>query len=262
MKASLDDFSDLSSYTRNELTVMNQILIAILHSSDFDSLLSSIFNSLSWEIDLHCICVYSVIERSHDLKKVSTYGKTISYLPDLIEHSSDLCKFITNNKCALSITNELQLSLFEDDPACLYQPLLVDYKLIGAIVCIFKAGNPNLLKAILAQSASALELLYKADSVTNALSMRAHFKEDNAISESLNSYNKNKTASFHITIREIEVLKLLSLGFSNKEISEKLFISSSTCKHHVQSILEKLEVHSRAAAVAFFHSHQKELCKD
>lgn len=53
-----------------------------------------------------------------------------------------------------------------------------------------------------------------------------------------------------LTPREIEVLKLVSMGHSNKEIAQELFISPLTAKTHVARLFGKLEVPSRAALVA------------
>jgi two-component system nitrate/nitrite response regulator NarL len=50
--------------------------------------------------------------------------------------------------------------------------------------------------------------------------------------------------------RESQVLVLIAQGLSGPEIGERLFISSSTVKTHVKSVLEKLGVSDRAAAVA------------
>jgi two-component system response regulator DegU len=49
--------------------------------------------------------------------------------------------------------------------------------------------------------------------------------------------------------REIEVLKLVAEGCSNKEISDKLFISPHTTRNHITNIFEKLNCHSRTRAV-------------
>ncbi len=53
-----------------------------------------------------------------------------------------------------------------------------------------------------------------------------------------------------LSAREIEVLKLIAEGRSNKEIGTSLFISEGTVKSHVKGIFAKLDVISRAGAVA------------
>jgi DNA-binding CsgD family transcriptional regulator len=54
---------------------------------------------------------------------------------------------------------------------------------------------------------------------------------------------------FDLTARELEVLRLLVEGRSDREIGEELFISTRTAQGHVSHILNKLGVGSRAAAV-------------
>lgn len=53
-----------------------------------------------------------------------------------------------------------------------------------------------------------------------------------------------------LTDREREVLDLLAQGMTNKEIAEKLVITTNTVKRHLKAIFEKLNVHTRAAATA------------
>jgi DNA-binding NarL/FixJ family response regulator len=53
-----------------------------------------------------------------------------------------------------------------------------------------------------------------------------------------------------LTKRELEVLRLLAQGLAQKEIARRLVISSKTVAAHIQHILGKLGVHSRAQAVA------------
>ncbi len=57
-------------------------------------------------------------------------------------------------------------------------------------------------------------------------------------------------AQHGLTARELEVLRLLLEGCSDREIGERLFISQRTAQTHVQKIFFKLDVHSRAQAVA------------
>lgn len=54
-----------------------------------------------------------------------------------------------------------------------------------------------------------------------------------------------------LSARELEVLELCAAGATNREIAETLFISENTVKHHLKSILAKLQVQNRAQAVAW-----------
>jgi RNA polymerase sigma factor (sigma-70 family) len=53
-----------------------------------------------------------------------------------------------------------------------------------------------------------------------------------------------------LTDREREVLELLAQGMTNKEIAEKLVITTNTVKRHLKAVFEKLDVHTRSAAAA------------
>jgi two-component system OmpR family response regulator len=53
-----------------------------------------------------------------------------------------------------------------------------------------------------------------------------------------------------LTAREVEVLTLLAEGFGQDDVAEKLVISTKTVATHIQHVLVKLRVHSRAQAVA------------
>jgi two-component system, NarL family, nitrate/nitrite response regulator NarL len=56
-----------------------------------------------------------------------------------------------------------------------------------------------------------------------------------------------------LTARELDVLRLIEAGRSNKEIAAELSIELPTVKNHVHRILEKLHVHSRSEAAARAH---------
>lgn len=59
-----------------------------------------------------------------------------------------------------------------------------------------------------------------------------------------------------LTPRELEILRLLTDGSSNKKIADSLYISVMTVRTHVQNILRKLEVHSKVEAVALALRHR------
>lgn len=60
----------------------------------------------------------------------------------------------------------------------------------------------------------------------------------------------NPCSSAVLTPREKEILVLITQGFINEKIGEKLFISPLTVRNHIKNIYEKMQVHSRAQVVA------------
>jgi len=63
-------------------------------------------------------------------------------------------------------------------------------------------------------------------------------------------------AAAGLTPRELEVLRLLASGRTNKAIAKHLFLSEKTIDRHVSNIFTKINVASRAAATAFAYQHQ------
>ena len=55
--------------------------------------------------------------------------------------------------------------------------------------------------------------------------------------------------------RELEVIRLLARGLTNKEIGAKLQISTKTAGNHVQHVFEKISVTTRAAATMYAMQH-------
>jgi DNA-binding CsgD family transcriptional regulator len=72
---------------------------------------------------------------------------------------------------------------------------------------------------------------------------------------SLDSLTEPAAAAHGLTSRELEVLRLLATGKSNREIAAALVISEHTVARHVQNIFTKLGVSSRTAAGAFAFEH-------
>jgi DNA-binding NarL/FixJ family response regulator len=58
-----------------------------------------------------------------------------------------------------------------------------------------------------------------------------------------------------LTPRELDVLRLLAVGHSNRQIAADLFISENTTEVHVSRVLSKLGLSRRAEAAAYAHAH-------
>lgn len=58
-----------------------------------------------------------------------------------------------------------------------------------------------------------------------------------------------------LTGREREVAALVAQGFTNRRISEELFVSRRTVDHHVSNILKKLGLHSREQIASHHGDH-------
>ncbi|MGJ9413444.1 response regulator [Aeromicrobium sp. CF4.19] len=54
-----------------------------------------------------------------------------------------------------------------------------------------------------------------------------------------------------LTARELQVLRLVARGYSNRQIAEELFISENTVKNHIRNMLEKLQMKSRMEAAMY-----------
>jgi len=128
-----------------------------------------------------------------------------------------------------------------------------------------KSGAPFETARTRLELARVLERLNRTDAavaeVTRAidqltrLSARAELSAAQAIRDRLASSAEPRLPGAArdksgLTVREIEVLRLISSGLSNQAIAERLCISEHTVHRHVANTLSKLDVPSRSAAVA------------
>jgi DNA-binding CsgD family transcriptional regulator len=70
------------------------------------------------------------------------------------------------------------------------------------------------------------------------------------------SYAKDAARSHSLTNRELQVLRLVAAGKTNKVIASELFVSRRTIDRHVSNLFGKLDVSSRAAATSYAHRHK------
>ena len=72
-----------------------------------------------------------------------------------------------------------------------------------------------------------------------------------ALNESMEDYALDKEKIECLTKRELDVLRLISEGCSNKKISDELTISERTVKNHISNIFKKIDVSDRTQAAVF-----------
>jgi DNA-binding NarL/FixJ family response regulator len=60
----------------------------------------------------------------------------------------------------------------------------------------------------------------------------------------------------NLTNRELDVLRLIATGATNREIAQELSISEGTVKNHVSNILSRLALRDRIQAALFAHEHK------
>ena len=69
------------------------------------------------------------------------------------------------------------------------------------------------------------------------------------------SSDRRSGRSRGFTARELEVLRLVAAGKSNREIAAELYLSVKTVARHLSNIFFKIGVPSRSAATAFAYEH-------
>jgi two-component system, NarL family, response regulator LiaR len=94
-----------------------------------------------------------------------------------------------------------------------------------------------------------------AKAIRDAVSGRATLSPE-AATALIHATRPTKQPSFDLTDREMQVLNLVVKGQSNQQIADALVITLATVKAHVSSILSKLEVSSRAEAIAYAIKHK------
>lgn len=118
-------------------------------------------------------------------------------------------------------------------------------------------SNSDMFIVVSPLSDNNSDTLNSTDNIHTEKSL-ADFKHLSGEDCALTSSSNSTAGDVGLTTREIQVLKLITEGLSNKSIGLNLDISHSTVKAHVKNILSKLKIHSRlqAAIWAIKHSSQ------
>jgi DNA-binding NarL/FixJ family response regulator len=179
-------------------------------------------------------------------KAAGTFANTINRSPDVVlieldSRGGDALKFID------SLTNR------KKDLTVLVLSDLVDHDLarkamvLGATGIVLKMQPPAVLIA-------AILDLRQSDNCEPLSKVMTDFRQPQARNskESIVDTNLAKTID-SLTVREREIVQLVSMGLKNKDIANQLHISDITVRHHLTSIFCKLEISDRQKLIILAH---------
>ena len=153
----------------------------------------------------------------------------------------------------------MDLMMPEMDGIAATRAILAGYPEIR-IIAMTSFEEEELVQGVLA--AGAMGYLLKnvtaddlAKAIRDAVSGRSTLSPE-AATALIHATRPTKQPSFDLTEREREVLNLVVQGHSNQQIAEAMVISVATVKAHISSILSKLQVSSRAEAIAYAIKHK------
>ena len=119
----------------------------------------------------------------------------------------------------------------------------------GQLGCPYERGLA-LLEGDLTAVQQALDIFHGLGAAPAADRARQRLREMGLVRVPRGRRPSTRAHPSGLTRRESEVLELLGLGLRNPQIADRLFVAPKTVEHHVSSILAKLEVPTREAAVA------------
>ncbi|HDY7979817.1 response regulator [Vibrio vulnificus] len=132
----------------------------------------------------------------------------------------------------------------------------------ASIVILTVSDSPADIEAIVKAGADGYLLKDTEPDELVELLEKAHLG-DKAYSSVVAKYllrrEENTDVFDELTERERQILQEVARGFRNKQIADRLFISESTVKVHMKSLLKKLKVPSRTAATVLFLERYGEL---
>ena len=101
--------------------------------------------------------------------------------------------------------------------------------------------------------ASILPALQAVDSGQTVFGREVVSKLPNLIHPQKESYDYRAR---DISPRELEIIRLIAEGLSNREIASELFLSEGTVRNYLSSILDKLSLRDRTQVAVFYYQHK------
>ena len=195
-----------------------------------------------------CIALKTIIESEVDMKVVASGYSYEDALSLFNIYSPDICLFDIQigKKNGIEAMKEIRL----ENPSAkiiflttfLDEDYIKDAIKLGSQGYILKDDFESICPAIRAVNAG--QVVFGSKVIENI----GHIKD--IFSSNKKSDSNNKLNS--LTQRELEILKLISEGLNNKEISDKIFLSEGTIRNYISSMLEKLNLRDRTQLAIFY----------
>lgn len=213
----------------------------------------------SYEVKESARVLYLIFKSENNLSKALAYHETYADLHDSL-NSIDNQKAIIKSEYQFKYNKRALIDSLEKDKILIQNQLLEDENSLvasknaiqGLWLTISVLGIIMLMGALYFYRKNTGA---KMDSFRSEIKLRLNetLSLKNEI-ETLNSGSSSNQSDLNIVLhdklsaREQEILDLLALGLSNKEIGEKLFVSVNTIKTHILSLYNKLDVKNRTQA--------------
>ena len=153
----------------------------------------------------------------------------------------------------------MDLMMPEMDGIAATRAILAKYPDIK-VIAMTSFEDEELVQGVLA--AGAISYLLKnitsdelAKAIKDAVSGRSTLSPE-AATALIHATRSARQPAYDLTEREMEVLNLVVQGQSNQQIADAMVISIATVKAHISNILSKLQVSSRAEAIAYAIRHK------
>lgn len=177
--------------------------------------------------DFHCPCACETAEQA--LERIPAFRPAIVlmdiFLPGMsgIECTGRLKKLLPETRILILTAS--------DDEEMVFPALEA-----GADGYLIKHSSPRHLRA------SLLDVLDGGVPMTSGIARR--------VAEYFRKRAHDRDEMYRLSPREKEILEMLSKGYSNKEIADKLSLSIETIRSYLKNVYEKMHVRSRSEAVA------------
>jgi DNA-binding NarL/FixJ family response regulator len=135
-------------------------------------------------------------------------------------------------------------------------PYLKDKFPTAKIIMLTTYNEDSLIINCLKQGASGYALktaqLNHLIEIIHKTSKTGAFIDDMSIGKVIKNLQSKKESSFTdaLTLREKEIVSLVEKGYSYKQMSESLFVTTYTINYHLKNIYKKLNIHSKSALLS------------